>query len=141
MQEANLLVKMAKALMAGEKVHRDAFIYLEPKEPKDTFAQCASCAMWTGKTCTILGPDVPVDDDDSCSFYVHGPKAQPGTEKALVTPEEAGFVDRQVRCENCVSFNAGTCELFKALNKALPEQFDLEEKVNPKGCCNAQREK
>ncbi len=126
----------------GEKVQRDAFIYLDPKPPQDKFAQCGTCMMFTGSSCTILGKDKKVDAGDSCALYVHG-KPQPkmkGKEHKSVTPEEAGFVEgEQVRCENCVygDKSRGVCKLFEKLNREMPADFDLKEKIHPKGCCNA----
>lgn len=121
------------------KIKRDAFLYLDPKAPKNTFAQCASCMMFTGETCTIHGGDVPITGDMSCGFYVHG-KPMPdelGHEMKSVTPKESGLVKEKVRCENCQSFEAreSECELFDELNEN--ELFDLDKKVKPKGCCNA----
>lgn len=127
------------------KLQRDIFIYLEPKEPKDQFAQCSTCRMWTGKdgnTCSILGK-TKVTGDMSCDLYVNG-KPSPdlkGKEIASMTPKEAGLVKRSVRCENCRSFKNGICMLYQTLNKSNPDLFSLNEKVNPRGCCNAQMPK
>jgi hypothetical protein len=129
------------------KLTREVFIYLEPKGPKEKFAQCATCRMWTGEdglTCSILGK-IKVTCEMSCNFYVYG-KPSPnlkGKEVASYTPKEAGLVNRQVRCENCRSFDQKTsiCMLFQSLNKSNPDLFQLEEKVNEYGCCNAQKPK
>jgi hypothetical protein len=126
----------------GAKIHRDAFIYLDPKGNKNDFAQCSSCSMWTGAKCMILG-NTKVTGTMSCSFYIHGipPKNKAGKEEALVTAKEAGLVDRKVRCENCRSFDDGKCLLFESLNKSNSDVFDLDEKVDKHGCCNAQMPK
>jgi hypothetical protein len=57
-----------------------------------------------------------------------------------VTPEESGLVKRPVRCENCKFYDeAGSvCRLFRGLNQAFPETYDLDEIVDKHGCCNAQ---
>ncbi len=138
-------VEELKKDTSKSKITRDAFVYLEPKEPKEQFAQCATCRMWTGKegnTCSILGK-TKVTGDMSCTLYVHG-KPSPslkGKEVASYTPKEVGLVQRKVRCENCRSFKNGICMLFKSLNKSNPDIFQLDEKVNAQGCCNAQMPK
>lgn len=130
----------------AEKVTRQAFSYLLPKGDKDNFAQCSTCRLWTGKehnTCGILGSET-VTESMSCNYYQHG---QPnpelaGKEKRILTPKQAGLVDRKVRCENCAFFDKdGYCELYEKLNEAYPEAFDLDKTVDPKGCCNFQTPK
>jgi hypothetical protein len=124
------------------KVARDAFLYLDPKTPNDRFAQCGSCLMFTGKTCTIHGPKVKITEGMSCGLYVHG-KPMPdelGHEMTSVTPEESGLTQpaREVRCKHCRFFDGKTtCGLFVSINEALPKAFDLDETVDPQGCCNA----
>lgn len=126
----------------SEFIGRDAFLYLKPQKPENLFAQCGSCMMFTESTCTIHGKDVKITKDMSCGLYVHG-KPMPqekGHEMKLVTPEESGLVKRQVRCENCLSFDGkNKCTLYEILNKT--KQFKLDENVEPKACCNAHREK
>ena|ERR1700675_1065293 len=129
------------------KIKRDAFIYLDPKGNKDKFAQCSTCRMWTGpegNTCSILGK-TKVTGDMSCDLYVNGSPSPSlkGKELPSLTPKEAGLVKREVRCENCRSFDSKTssCMLFQSLNKSLSDIFELDEKVNPKGCCNGQMPK
>lgn len=124
------------------KITRDAFLYLDPKLPRGAFAQCETCRMWTGKRCTILGPAVEVDAGDSCGLYVPGEPNTAGKVMKSLTPKEAGFVSRQVRCENCIAFDGkGKCKLFMELNKKAPEFFNLTETVHRQGCCNAQQAK
>ena len=137
------LIEKKNNTQGKEKLTRDVFLYLDPKEPRDSFAQCSTCRMWTTKdTCSILGK-TKVTGDMSCGLYVHG-KPSPslfGKEIESVTPKEAGLVNRQVRCENCRSFDKKTsvCMLFQSLNKSHSDIFQLEEKVNEYGCCNAQK--
>jgi len=124
------------------KVERDTFLYLDPSgEELDNFAQCGTCRFASEDgDCAILG--IPIDDDDSCGFYVPG--AYDGAEvRKSVTPEDAGFVDRQVRCEHCKFFDPieSDCELFELLNAKHPTVFDLDAKVKAHGCCNAQTPK
>lgn len=124
------------------KIGREAFLYLEGKDGDDKFAQCASCDMWNNKaeTCAILGPGFFVDADDSCGLYIKGkPHDQPCDK--IYTPEEVGFVDRDVRCENCKYGGDGECSLFKMLNDKFPDEFELDTKIKPYGCCNAQTRK
>ena len=135
-------VEELKKDTSKSKVTRESFVYLEPKGDGKTFAQCATCRMWTGKesnTCSILGK-TKVTGDMSCNLYVYG-KPSPGLsgkEIASYTSKEVGLVKRQVRCENCRSFQNGTCLLYQTLNKQVPDIFNLNEKVSPQGCCNAQ---
>lgn len=142
--------QMAQALMAGakppqgppdpqrepsggEKIDRSAFVYLEGQD--DTFAQCGSCAFGPDK-CALMGGN-PVDPEvGSCALYVPGePIGQP---IAQLDPEEIGYVEHPVRCENCRYFDNGNCGLFAEINQAFPDQFQLDEKVQPYGCCNGQ---
>jgi hypothetical protein len=130
--------------MNPEKITRDAFLYLDPQGPNTAeFAQCETCVMFTGDRCIIHGPDVEVDCDDSCGLYIHGPKKLGDAPIKMVTPEESGLVDREVRCENCVYFDKtySTCQLFEMLNRRFPKTFDLATRVNKLGCCNAQTPK
>jgi hypothetical protein len=121
-----------------DKIDRSAFLYMEPKPPLNKFAQCGTCFMFTGNRCMILGPKIEITPAMSCALYVHGtPRLdQAGKEKALVTPNEAGLLNAKVRCENC-QYGGEDCSLFKMLNQRLPETFNLETKINAKGCCNA----
>jgi len=146
--EFELLEKVAhefEDLPIAERIHRDAFIYLEPDAGDQTdFAECQTCRQWTGpdhKRCLILGSEVDVPATASCNLYTEGTPqpALAGKEKALLGRDEAGFVKRPVRCENCAFFDKEGmyCELYKKLNETSPEVFDLEEAVSPKGCCNA----
>jgi hypothetical protein len=146
----------AISLPEGGRIGRDAFLYADPKPPDDRFAQCATCIMWTGpehKTCLIHGKDREIDGDWSCNFYVHGQPSpdKAGEAEALVEPEESGLVERQVRCRNCAFFDPQAedepgeegphCELFEKLNRAYPDLFELDQRVQADGCCTAQTEK
>lgn len=129
----------------ADKIKRDAFLYLEPQgQSTGKFAQCASCAMWTGDnglTCTIHGKDVEVSGGMSCGLYVPGAPHTDmvGKEMEAVTPQESGLIDAETRCENCRHFEyqENECELFDELNESHPDKFELDETVSPKGCCNA----
>jgi hypothetical protein len=130
--------------MATSKLSRDAFLYLDPHGDKDYFAQCSTCQDWVrgDNLCVIHSPHVNVPGTASCGFYVHGDPQPPGTPvEFVVTPEESGLVDREVRCENCkwggpTSYN---CELYDLLNTYMSDIFLLDTQINPKGCCNAQQ--
>ena len=125
---------------SGEKLTREVFIYLNPKGDKKKFAQCGTCRMFTGTGCTILGK-TKITANMSCNFYVNGPpttKAE-GKEESIMSPKEVGLVDRQVRCENCRSFKNGICLLYQSLNQYDPDIYDLDEKVDSLGCCNANK--
>ena len=94
----NLKSLITEAKKTMEKIKRDAFIYLDPKGDKSKFAQCSTCRLWTGTGCLILGK-TKVTADMTCNLYVNGEpqKDKAGKEEALMTPEEAGLVTRQVR--------------------------------------------
>jgi hypothetical protein len=131
--------------MTSEKITRATFLYMDPKAPEDEFAQCGTCVHFLKKLgrCELLGPKVEIDDDDSCGLYAHGTAEADEVPEALVTPEEAGLVDRQVRCENCKFFDPDSeprehCDLYSQLNRILPKLFDLDRYVDEYGCCNAQ---
>lgn len=121
-------------------IGRDAFLYMAPKAPEGRFAQCSTCRDWVvgDRRCVIHGPKILVAGSMSCGIYVHGephPKGFPT--KALVTPDESGLVDRQVRCENCKWLDGPDCGFYRMLNEELPDYFDLDVKVDAHGCCNA----
>lgn len=161
------LVKVAvsKAVKGGIKNTRDAFLYFNhrPNSPKTQFAQCVTCRMFVPDEymgtdndkdlCIAHGSKVKVGEEYSCGLYSGWPKGPPNPQvirdhaaelkkgiPGSVTPKESGLVERQVRCENCAFFQ-GHCELYRVLNKALPKLWDLDEKVDPYGCCNANIEK
>src|SRR5262249_6050637 len=89
--------------IVDRRLTRDCFLYLSPRPPVDTFAQCGTCKMWTADNlCTIHGPEIPVVAEMSCGLYVNGQPLPKGTETAArVLPIESGLVNREVRCENC----------------------------------------
>jgi hypothetical protein len=120
-------------------IDRSAFLYFDPVGDRRHFAQCGTCRMFTGSTCTIHGPDLKVTAGDTCGLYVHGKPVpeEKGRERAAVTTEESGFERREVRCEHCVFYRDARCQLFIALNTALPTLFALNPRVSPYGCCNA----
>lgn len=122
-------------------IGRDAFLYLEPDDDTENFAQCETCRFQTDGQCAVIGVDV--DPGDSCGVYL--PPSEEGDPEPIgesISKEDAGFVSRPVRCENCAYFDApAECELFDALNKAFPQVFDLETQVMAHGCCNAQTPK
>jgi len=125
------------------KLSRDAFLYLNPEPGIDDFAQCSSCQDWVegDNRCVIHGPKVRTPGTASCGFYIFGDVQPAGTKTyAMVSAEESGLVDREVRCENCQWGGPTTykCRFFLGLNERLPEMFDLDEHIEPKGCCNAQ---
>jgi hypothetical protein len=145
MKLAELLEKKAESKdgEASVKLTRDAFLYMEPKEPVKKFAQCGTCRMFLPKKerCAILGPTLHVPAEASCGLYIHGEPSDKQDAEKIVTPKEAGFVKRQVRCQNCISFDDGTCKLYAMLNEIKPDIFDLDTKVNEYSCCNGQTPK
>lgn len=127
-----------------DKITRATYLYMDPKAPKGQFAQCGTCAHFIEEKdrCELHGKDDDIDDDDSCGLYVRGP-ASTGEPQGFVTPEQSGFVSREVRCENCMFFDPDSeprehCDLYSQLNRILPKLFDLDRYVKAQGCCNAQ---
>lgn len=135
------IIKLLEAADAqnGDKIGRWAFIYLEAKGDKDKFAQCSTCRHFLpGKErCGIFDKDHKVVADASCGLYVLGTPTDDQELTASVTPEEAGYVVKQVRCENCSWYVDGECDLYKQLNAAMPDTFELGTDVDAKACCNA----
>lgn len=134
----------AEGVSIDDPITRATFLYLDPVKPAGQFAQCGTCVHFLkemGK-CELVSAK-KVDDEDSCGLYAPG-KAEPETApKSLVSPEDAGFVSRQVRCENCMFFDEKTearahCDLYTQLNLMIPRIFGLDRYVDRRGCCNAQ---
>jgi len=119
------------------KIKRDAFLYLDGDDKR--FAQCGTCVFGKSK-CALAGGQSVNPTIGSCGFYVRGPAIPRTRPFAKMTPEQMGYVERQARCENCkhIEIEDRECDLFEQLNRALPELFDLDEKVHLHGCCNAQ---
>ena len=138
-QDMRNIISLMEARKGSNKITRSAFIYLEPKpDESEQFAQCGTCFMFMPgrKRCSIFGPDDVVVANASCGLYVHGEPYDEQLIRDAVTPEAAGYVKEQVRCENCVWYKSGKCGLFALLNSADSGAFDLEESVKAKACCN-----
>lgn len=134
------LINLMEAKGSGRRITRSAFLYLPPGDHPKDHAQCSTCFMFMpGKErCSIFGPKDRVVADASCGLYVHGEPYDEQPIRSAVTPAQAGYVLGKVRCENCTWFNskASTCGLFELLNKADSGAFDMDTKVEAKGCCN-----
>ena len=137
--EMRKLIDLLEAKGEGNKITRGAFLYLEPKGEVQ-FAQCATCYLFMPgrQRCSIFGPDDVVVANASCGLYVNGTPHDDQEIISAVTPHEAGYVEGQVRCENCTWYDAdaGTCGLFELLNRADPGAFDCDPQVQAKACCN-----
>lgn len=133
-----ILKKTGEENSPAERIKRDAFIYLSSTSKE--FAQCGMCWLFNAEKerCAILGPTFKVDDDDSCCLFVKGEPVKNQPIIARITPKNAGFVKRRVRCENCKFGDDNKCKLYKMLNEKFPDVFDLDEKIEPRACCNAQ---
>lgn len=121
------------------KINRSAFLYMDPKDPVDDFAQCSTCYNWlpTKRLCKYFSKEDEILGSMSCGLYAHGIPTDKQPIIDAVTPEDAGLVSDSVRCENCSWFSNGECGLFKLLMARLPDEFDLDPAVDAKGCCNA----
>ena len=134
------IIKLLEA--AGDnssKIDRSAFIYLPPKGNKKEFAQCSTCQLFlpTKERCGIFGKSDKVVADASCGLYIQGTPNDDQPITGVVTPDQAGYVLGQVRCENCSWGNNGKCGLFELLNEKLSDVFKLNETIDAQGCCNA----
>jgi len=115
------------------KITRSTFLFL--RGGAADFAQCGSCIF--GKNfCAIMGGAKVSAKDGSCNFYIQG---SPIYERdiASLTRSQAGYVERQVRCENCKYFERRRCGWYHELNAKFPDEIDLDERVEPADCCNA----
>jgi len=116
---------------------RATFIYLNPKVPHNA-SQCVTCRKFTGSSCMEFSSKDKIVAEGSCGLYTPGQSdpTNKGKESGSITPQEAGYVVRKVRCEHCEFFEEddNNCLLFRTLN-ITPY------KVDPDGCCNANQEK
>lgn len=125
--------------MAGKKIGRDAFLYMESHGNGHS---CSSCRLWTDnrhKVCLVHGKDQEIDGDDVCGLHIPGP-AQPNEAKnalPLVSPQESGLCEGPTSCGRCKYLENDECGLYKMLNRRLPELFELNESVKRDACCNA----
>src|SRR5258706_12681632 len=135
---SRILIAVVHKQAPGEKIKRDAFHYMSGKDKE--FEQCGTCWQFNAEKerCAILGPDFKVDDDDSCCLFVAGKPVKDQPIVARITPKAAGFVERRVRCENCLYGGDNECKLYKMLNEKFPDVFDLDISITPRSCCNAQ---
>lgn len=139
MREILSLLEKA-AYKKGDRIGRWAFLYMEPTPSQaKEFAQCSTCQLFMpGKErCGIFGKDDVVKANASCGLYLHGKPNDDQPIQGIVTPKDAGYVEGQVRCENCTWYKGSKCELFAKLDETMPDTFNLGSKVDAKGCCNA----
>src|SRR5215472_11658969 len=129
-------------------IGRDAFLYMEPPEDasdeeKNAFAQCGTCRAFQPRKlrCAKFKDDREIVAGGSCGRYDFG---TPSDKADLFTPdttsEKAGYVVRQVRCENC-RYGGARCGWYEELNAKFPDEIYCEPKIKPKACCNAQEPK
>jgi hypothetical protein len=139
MDMRSIISLLEKAYKKGDKIGRWAFLYFTSKNNIEDFAQCSTCELFLpGKErCGIFGPNDEVIANASCGLYIQGQPHDDQHIQDIVTPEEAGYVIGQVRCENCSWFENNKCKLFAQLDEKMPDIFDLGDVVDPKGCCNA----
>jgi len=128
-----------QAQQSGDPINRSAFLYLPPTGDKASFAQCGSCGMFIPdkNRCWLFGPKDRVVANASCGMYIQGEPSSDQEPQSKVAPQDAGYNLGQVRCENCRWLSGKKCALFEMLNRQMPEIFDLDEKVDEYGCCNA----
>lgn len=144
-QDAQKVADAAKVPTLSELITRATFLYFDPRNPENKFAQCFGCVNFINDKglCVLLSAANKIGPNYSCGSYSPGPNATGKEPLGLLTPEEVGLVERQVRCENCVFFDEKTeprkhCDLYTQLNLILPGVFNLDRYVDEYGCCNAQ---
>lgn len=122
-------------------INRSAFLYMDPTDGNQRFAQCGTCRFWrpSPKLCALLVGNPEVVAGATCGLYVFGRPSDIQPDIPSVWAKEAGLETRQVRCQNCAHYRGDVqnCHLFSTLNARLPGLFDLDVKVHPLGCCNA----
>ena len=125
--------------IGNKKTDRSSFLYMEANPPIKDFAQCSTCQhfMPKSKKCTLFSPKDNVVAEGACGLYAQGIASDDQVITSAVTPKVAGYIVGAVRCENCSWFDKGSCGLYETLMKKMPDVFDLNTKVSPKGCCNA----
>ena len=148
-------VAIAYAQQAGDmdidtsegKITRDAFVFMRGRKPYKTFAQCITCAFFNPilQRCENFGPDNVVTARGSCGVYGYGPQNTTNLPQSRITPCEAGYVERPVRCEDCRFFDPtdepqSHCDLFTQLMLMSPNVWDLDRYVVAEDCCNANTE-
>lgn len=136
----SLISIVTEAKETGTLIERSAFLYMEPKgSNRDEFAQCSTCGAFKPHTkrCGLFSKKDYVKAEASCGLYIKGEPDEKQETLDLVTPQEAGYVEGKVRCENCKSYADGKCALFAQLNETMPNTFKLETSVKAKACCNA----
>lgn len=117
------------------KIKRDAFLYLDGTDSR--FAQCGTCVLGYSH-CRIMGNKAVSAENGSCCLYMRG-RSVLTMAIANLTKAQVGYVERQVRCRNCKWFiSPNRCGLYAKLNRSDPDTWDLDDKVIPLGCCNAQ---
>jgi hypothetical protein len=133
------LLDLVEAATNTAKLDRSAFLYLPPKPPADQFADCSSCRHFIPdeKKCSIFAAEDRVEPDGSCGLYLHGTPSNDQECLAIVTPEQAGYVQGPVRCGHCSWYDDHQCGLYQTLMQKLPDVFELETSVDPHACCNA----
>ena len=99
-------------------------------------AEPASCSCQVVNAAASSDPMMLWWPTPAAGFYVHGEPYDEQLIRDAVTPEAAGYVKEQVRCENCVWYKSGKCGLFALLNSCDPGAFDCDPKVKAKACCN-----
>lgn len=136
----DLIQLIEAAQRQGDPITRAAFLYLPPTgSDPNQFAQCGTCGMFMpGKErCWLFSAEFEVVANASCGLYIQGEPTDDQTPQNKVTPEDAGYNQGQVRCENCKWFDGDSvCNLYVMLTDQLPEVFDLDHTVEPLGCCN-----
>jgi len=132
---------------APMKMRRDVFNYFDNADNAPNYAQCGSPCYHFDRDnglCAIMrSDDNAAAAGDTCNKFCPGQydghRVKDG--EGLLKPEVGFRSGTAARCENCFWLGGIQCGFFAACNESAPDIFDLDENVNPLGCCDAQTPK
>jgi hypothetical protein len=123
---------------------RSAFLYMEPRPDTPEHAQCGTCANFNDQRdrCRWFSEKDEVDADDTCGLYAQGKPSADIKPTGQYRPEEVGFFEGAVQCHRCDMYDDRDkkrihCDLYVQLTRMFPRLWKLDEKIKPRGCCNA----
>ena len=132
-------------------------IWCRMRVPKEQMAGLSGDFKKDCDLCVILGSNEDISPDlGTCGEYaiwasedgapdaetvaVHAKELAAGID-SKTTKETVGYVEREVRCENCYFGRLPTCDWFYKLTLMLPRLFFDNARIDEYGCCNTQTAK
>ena len=125
-----------KGAMPAEGKHEkgcDLCVIIGSQDAVDGAANRGSCGEYAPWPTPDCAPDPDVVEEHAKKLATGAPGS--------ATKEEVGYVERPVRCENCLFGGAPKCGWYEELNEKLPEYFKETRDIEPKACCNSQTPK